>query len=297
MPKVTSQRISYHLSLPSPTGLPPNSTFYRRSSPSTPSRPSLHTPRGLLHDFGRAPTPIIKQEYEDATLPIPAFRAVGKSELILGDSNGGMANQTQYTPQRLVKADPFDESADAEGSNVIAPQQGHAPIAPGLAQNAEPVRAQGATLRFTIPTRPRVNFRRTRALSFKAEATTARRRLRHAQTELDELRVRIEKLEHSERRLKSRVVKEKELVKDTLVEVEESRAELLRAEERIIEMEADMTTLRRDFNHYRGWWLTENLSLKTVLKEIPKRKWDTGLQAIASSSYGRFMSYSGAGSN
>ena len=153
------------------------------------------------------------------------------------------------------------------------------------------------TLRFTIPARSRMNSRRTRALDFKVQATTARRRLRDAQTELRELRTHVERLERSEQRLKSRVVKEKELVKDTLVEVEESRAELVRAEERIVEMEADMTALRRDFNHYRGWWLTENLSLKTVLREIPKRKWDAGLQSIASSSYGRFMSYSGAGSN
>jgi hypothetical protein len=97
--------------------------------------------------------------------------------------------------------------------------------------------------------------------------------------------------------MKSRVAKEKELTKDTVVEAEEAKVELLRAEERIDEMDADMTALRREFNQYRGWWLTENLSLKTVLKEVPKRKWDAGLEAIAASSHNRFMSYSGSGSN
>ena len=164
MPKAISQKKPYYLSLPSPTGLPLNSTFYRRPSPSTPSRPSLHTPRGLLHDFARAPNPIAKQEDEGASLPIPVFRAGVKGELIFGvscnvffvlilldfqeepglagqgDTDGSIANPAQYITEDLLNGNPCDESADAEGRNVIVPQQAHAPLAPDLAQNAEPVR-------------------------------------------------------------------------------------------------------------------------------------------------------------
>lgn len=125
----------------------------------------------------------------------------------------------------------------------------------------------------------------------------ARWQPRRAQAEVKELEARIERLEHSERRLKSQVAKEKELVKDLRVEVEESRAELVRAEERLGEMEADAAALLREFNQYRGWWLTENRSLKVVLREVPKCKWDAGLKAIASSSEGRYMAYSVNGSN
>jgi predicted methyltransferase len=86
-------------------------------------------------------------------------------------------------------------------------------------------------------------------------------------------------------------------VKDLRVEVEEAWAEVLRAEDKVDEMTAGMDELRRDFNQYRGWWLTENRSLKLVLRDVPKRKWNAGLQAIASSSYGRYMTYCGNGSN
>jgi hypothetical protein len=104
-------------------------------------------------------------------------------------------------------------------------------------------------------------------------------------------------LESSGRELRSLVSREKEIAKDARVEVDESNAELLRAKERLDAMGVSMDALMRDFNRYRGWWLTENRSLKVALREVPKRKWNAGLQAIASSSHSRFMSYSGEGSN
>jgi chromosome segregation ATPase len=133
--------------------------------------------------------------------------------------------------------------------------------------------------------------------SHQTTGEATRQQVLQAQSEIEELLARIEGLEHSKRRLKCQLSKEKELVKDVRVETDHSRAELVRAEEKIDEMEAAMVTLRRDFNQYRGWWLTENRSLEVVLREVPKRKWDKGLRAIASSSRGRFMSYCGDGSN
>ncbi|TEB36974.1 hypothetical protein FA13DRAFT_1787260 [Coprinellus micaceus] len=113
-----------------------------------------------------------------------------------------------------------------------------------------------------VPVRP--SRRPTRAV------TSARRQLLRAQTEIEELKAHVECLEHSEGRLKRRLAEEKELVKDARVEAEESLAQVARVEEKIDEMGASMDALRRDFNQYRGWWLTENRSLKAVLREVPK---------------------------
>lgn len=145
------------------------------------------------------------------------------------------------------------------------------------------------------PNEAQGNCRRPRT-STRARATTAQQ-LRLAQTEIDALKKDVQCLESSGRELRSLVSREKEIAKDARVEVDESNAELLRAKERLDAMGVSMDALMRDFNRYRGWWLTENRSLKVALREVPKRKWNAGLQAIASSSHSRFMSYSGEGSN
>jgi DNA repair exonuclease SbcCD ATPase subunit len=160
------------------------------------------------------------------------------------------------------------------------------------------VKLKLAPLRFGESMGPNeVQGNRRRPRTSRAQATTAHQQLRSAQTEIDALKADIQRLEHSGQELKNLVSKEKGLAKDAKVEAEGSNAELRRARERLDEMRVSMDALMREFNQYRGWWLTENRSLKVVLREVPKRKWNTGLQAIASSSHSRFMSYSGSGSN
>ena len=115
--------------------------------------------------------------------------------------------------------------------------------------------------------------------------------------EITESKGRAERSARVGKRLKTQISREKDALKDARAEVEETRVQLVLAEERLDCMEASMLTLRRDYNRYHGWWLTENHSLKAVLQEVPKRKWDAGLQAIASSSNRRYLSYTGEGSN
>jgi hypothetical protein len=79
MPKAPTSRSPYRLLLPSPIGLPPQSSFYFRSSPSTPTPPSRHALRGgLLHEYARALSPAVKHEMEE-TVPQTPQRLVPQS--------------------------------------------------------------------------------------------------------------------------------------------------------------------------------------------------------------------------
>ncbi|TEB08722.1 hypothetical protein FA13DRAFT_1806963 [Coprinellus micaceus] len=304
MPKVPTARSPYRLLLPSPTGLPPHSTFYRRSSPSTPSPPCRHTlgGGGLLHEFARATDPTIpKLEAEEIVpqgshrlaLQVPSFEQEVNNVMVLEALKHEPLNLASTpiagrNPRQATASDDVNEPED-QSATESDPER----LLPGSPPRA--LRRGSRIRRVWDPNEVQGNRRRPR--TSRARATTARQQLHSAQTEIDALKADVQRLEHSGQELKNLVSKEKGLAKDAKVEAEGSNAELRRARERLDEMRVSMDALMREFNQYRGWWLTENRSLKVVLREVPKRKWNTGLQAIASSSHSRFMSYSGLGSN
>ncbi|TEB30831.1 hypothetical protein FA13DRAFT_1791984 [Coprinellus micaceus] len=120
---------------------------------------------------------------------------------------------------------------------------------------------------------------------------------RVAKEMVEVLRREVHRLESSERRLKGLLHSERERLKDMKVEVEASRSALVLAEEKLHDAEEVKAELMHDLNRFRGWWITENHSLKAILTYIPKNKRDAGLEAIVGSSRSRFMTYSGMGSN
>ncbi|KAJ3529765.1 hypothetical protein NMY22_g8864 [Coprinellus aureogranulatus] len=116
---------------------------------------------------------------------------------------------------------------------------------------------------------------------------------REARETIQALRLEITRLERSENRLKDQLHREKERLKDTRVDVEESRAALILKEEELDEAKVSKEAIKRELNRFRGWWLTENHSVRAILTLVPKCKRDAGLEAIVGSSESRFKTYSG----
>jgi chromosome segregation ATPase len=115
--------------------------------------------------------------------------------------------------------------------------------------------------------------------------------LERVKEEAEALKHRLQVLERSERNLKLKLLKRKEDLKDVMTELQGTRTELILAEEKIGEMGDQLHLTRREFEKYRGWWLTEYYSLKVVLDLVSRRD---NVEEIASSSRARFLAHSGA---
>ncbi|KAF6760741.1 hypothetical protein DFP72DRAFT_843030 [Ephemerocybe angulata] len=107
--------------------------------------------------------------------------------------------------------------------------------------------------------------------------------------EMNVLYLRADKLERSEQRLKVQLAKAKEARKDALVDLEETRTQLLFAEEKLDSREISLEVYKSRAEQYRGWWLNEYYSLK-VLSHLVPRPDDIG--PIMDSAHARFTMYS-----
>ncbi|TEB30439.1 hypothetical protein FA13DRAFT_1710451 [Coprinellus micaceus] len=274
MPKVATSRSPYRLSLPSPTGLPLRSTFYLRSIPSTPSPTSKHASCGLLNDFAGRRGPTLKREETGLRVPnlLSPFEMRTRPSVKEDVNEIGLVKGPEAVAPEDSTVDTADMEVVVHEANPEAQPELLA-LHPSFPRRGSRIRRAPLRLRENLPPNPiRAPRRRTRAARDRraSEAASTRQQLLRAQTEIEELQAQVERMDRSERRLKKRVSEGQELVKDIRVEVEEARAEALRAEGKADEMAAGMEALRRDFNQYRGWWLTENRSLKLVLHDVPK---------------------------
>ena len=100
------------------------------------------------------------------------------------------------------------------------------------------------------------------------------------------MKARILALERSERRLKSRLIEEKESLKDTKADLEAAQYQASILEERVDQEVAARKQVAAELERYRGWWLNEYYSLKVALQMIADP--DDGVAAMQESSHARF---------
>ncbi|KAF6744220.1 hypothetical protein DFP72DRAFT_857819 [Ephemerocybe angulata] len=108
------------------------------------------------------------------------------------------------------------------------------------------------------------------------------------------LHARAERAERSQKRMKAQLTKEKELRKDTAVELEETRNELLDMEERLDTMNQTLKRYQAEAERYRGWWLNEYYSVKVLARLVPRPaelsvaivlQWHTSAQKLERSGF------------
>jgi chromosome segregation ATPase len=115
------------------------------------------------------------------------------------------------------------------------------------------------------------------------------RELARVKEEANILKHRVRVLERSERSLKRKLAERKEELKDVMTELQGTRTELILAEEKLGDMGTRLHLVQREFEKYRGWWLTEYYSLKVVLELVSRRD---NVEEIAASSRARFFAHS-----
>lgn len=77
-------------------------------------------------------------------------------------------------------------------------------------------------------------------------------------------------------------------MKDERAALEETRTQLIMAEEKVEDMEKLVRVLLKDLNQFRGWWLTEYLSLRALLELVPDK---ADVEPLMSSAEARFKIY------
>lgn len=107
-------------------------------------------------------------------------------------------------------------------------------------------------------------------------------------TEAQGLRDHVQRLERALQRSKTRLQQKSEQVKDGMAILEETRTQLVMAEEKVEEMENLACVLSKDLNQFRSWWLTEYLSLRALLELVPEK---ADVEPLMSSAEARFKVY------
>lgn len=105
------------------------------------------------------------------------------------------------------------------------------------------------------------------------------------------LELKIHDLERSKSQYRAQLRAKAEHVKDTKADLEETRTQLVMAEEKVDEMEQLIERLLRTVERYRGWWLTEYHSLRALLVLVPDSE---DVEAITSSAHARYRVHAAA---
>lgn len=101
------------------------------------------------------------------------------------------------------------------------------------------------------------------------------------------LKARIQTLERAERRVKTRLVQEKENTKDVRADLGAAQHRVSILEERLDNECIAQQRILAELERYRGWWLNEYYCLKVALQMIAEP--DDGVEAMRESSRARYM--------
>ncbi|KAJ3542864.1 hypothetical protein NMY22_g3350 [Coprinellus aureogranulatus] len=106
-------------------------------------------------------------------------------------------------------------------------------------------------------------------------------------TEIQALNARIRALEKSERRLKARLLEDKESLKDSQAALQAALYQGAILEERLDNAITVQRDVRAELERYRGWWINEHYCLKVALQVIVDP--DDGVLAMRESSRARYL--------